>query len=211
MSSIFRTVYLAKHLRRPRLQRPQDQLLHSRAHWSYRGSKIVANVESPDKEPQEERPICHNVGGLRVAGDGQKVRHLFQDGPEGYISTVSRSKISVQKSLLTVISSGREKIVTVSKCHSNRINFDIWKNISFGNCQNCHCNRGVTVTSVIISGEVCSRFTDLRAVWGGFEVESLCGSRIRTRSTLPPEMSGEFWSGAAMASNSVKHLEKCQI
>ena len=25
----------------------------------------------------------------------------------------------------------------------------------FGTCQNCHCNRGVTVTAVTVSGEVC--------------------------------------------------------
>ena len=39
--------------------------------------------------------------------------------------------------------------------------------------------------------KICQKFTDLREVWGGFEDESLCGSRIRARRTLPPEMSGE--------------------
>ena len=26
----------------------------------------------------------------------------------------------------------------------------------FGNCQNCHCNRGVTQTGVTVSGEACA-------------------------------------------------------
>ena len=42
----------------------------------------------PDEEPQEERPIRHHVCGPRVAGDGQEVGHLFQDGPERYFSTL---------------------------------------------------------------------------------------------------------------------------
>merc|ERR1739842_48924 len=41
-----------------------------------------------------------------------------------------------------------------SFCHSKRGGFITeW----FGNCQNCHCKRGVTVNGVTVSGEVCTR------------------------------------------------------
>ena len=41
------------------------------------------------------------------------------------------------------------------ECHCKQMGFiNGW----FGNCQNCHCKRGVTVTSVTVSGEVCTIF-----------------------------------------------------
>ena len=42
-------------------------------------------------------------------------------------------------------------------------------------------------------------FSDLMAVWGGLDEESRVGSRMRARTTLTPETSGEFGTGAAMA------------
>ena len=42
-------------------------------------------------------------------------------------------------------------------------------------------------------------FSDLMAVWGGLDEESRVGSRMRARTTLTPETSGEFGMGAAMA------------
>ena len=59
----------------------------------------------------------------------------------------------IQSSPLTVASSGQEKSVTVSKCHSKHMVL-IYER-PFGNCQNCHCKRGVTLTGVTVSGEVC--------------------------------------------------------
>ena len=47
---------------------------------------------------------------------------------------------------------------TVKKCHCKRgraptlFYFKNW----FGNCQNCHCNWGVTLTGVTVSGEACN-------------------------------------------------------
>ena len=41
-------------------------------------------------------------------------------------------------------------------------------------------------------------FSDLMAVWGGLDEESRVGSRMRARTTLTPETSGEFGTGAAM-------------
>ena len=43
-------------------------------------------------------------------------------------------------------------------------------------------------------------FSDLMAVWGGLDDESRVGSRMRARTTLTPDTSGEFGTGAAMAS-----------
>ena len=40
---------------------------------------------------------------------------------------------------------------------------------------------------------------DLMAVWGGLDEKSLVGSRMRARTTLTPDTSGEFGTGAAMA------------
>ena len=40
--------------------------------------------------------------------------------------------------------------------------------------------------------------SDLMAVWGGLDEESRVGSRMRARTTLTPETSGEFGTGAAM-------------
>ena len=47
----------------------------------------------------------------------------------------------------------------VKKCQYNqnvKVSKDIsLKNALFGNCQNCHCKQGVTLTCVTVSGEVC--------------------------------------------------------
>ena len=58
---------------------------------------------------------------------------------------------AIQSSPLTLTPLGQEKSVTLSKCHSNHL---VYKR-PFGTCLNCHCKRGVTVTSVTVSGEIC--------------------------------------------------------
>ena len=47
------------------------------------------------------------------------------------------------------------QIVTVTRGH-------LVTNQSFGTCQKSHCKQGVTVNSVTVSGEICTRVGELR-------------------------------------------------
>ena len=100
---------------------------------------IQANIDGGVKES----PVPFGLRRLAI-GWGYMLFHLIGSGVV---------RCPIQSSPLTVTSSGQEKSVTVSKCHSNHI--ILMYEMPFGNCQNCHCNRGVTVTSVTVSGEVC--------------------------------------------------------
>ena len=64
-------------------------------------------------------------------------------------------KSAVQTSLVTVTPLGREKSVTVSKCHSNHI--ILMYERPFEKRQSFHCKQDVTVTCVTVSREVCTR------------------------------------------------------
>ena len=55
----------------------------------------------------------------------------------------------IQISPLTVTPSGHGKSVTVSSG-------SLQTNQSFGTCSKCHCNQGVTVNSVTVTGDICS-------------------------------------------------------
>ena len=70
----------------------------------------------------------------------------------------------VQSSPLTVTPSGQEKSVTVSKCHSNRVIFYIRITNGAELSKLSLYNWGVTVTSVTVSGEVCTVIIGY-AVW----------------------------------------------
>ena len=79
------------------------------------------------------------------------------------------SVILIQSSPLTVTPSGHGKSVTVTRG-------SLVPNQSFGTCQKCNCMRGVTVNSVTVSGEICSRDRSVIAhsrQWES-ELQALC-------------------------------------
>ena len=62
----------------------------------------------------------------------------------------------------------------------------------FGNCQNCHCNRGVTLTGVNVSGDACIRvYCDSDSAWG---FSNLCGAGTWFNKEFEKE-SFSSWTG----------------
>ena len=105
-------------------------------------------------------------------------------------------KVLIQSSPLTVTPSGQEKSVTISKCHSNHTILTYER--PFGTCQNCHCKRGVTVTSVTVSGEVCSTESDpySTAEDSGLEefIMAGCGRGLNDLDETEEEVEGLTWA-----------------
>ena len=99
-------------------------------------------------------PLCPKLLKIHVDIQSNPLNGFPDNGSIWLLVHALASPISVQSSPLTVTPSGQEKSVTVSKCHCNQLIFIY--NRPFGTCQNCHCKRGVTVTGVTVSGEICT-------------------------------------------------------
>ena len=70
-------------------------------------------------------------------------------------------KQNLSRQLNTEVPAYSDTLGTWEKCHCNQIvavtRGSLVTNLSIWTCQKCHCKRGVTVNSVTVSGEICTR------------------------------------------------------